>query len=48
MKNNWQKRRKRSPVTSRNKEEQLLQELWKVGNKEQQHALAHMLVKLAE
>jgi len=35
-------------VTPRNKEEQLLQELWKVGTKEQQHALAHMLVKLAE
>lgn len=35
-------------VTPRNKEEQLLQELWKVGTKEQQHGLAHMLVKLAE
>ncbi|KIY21491.1 DUF3243 domain-containing protein [Mesobacillus subterraneus] len=35
-------------LAPRNKEEQLLQELWKVGNKEQQHALAHMLVKLAE
>ncbi|WLR54329.1 DUF3243 domain-containing protein [Mesobacillus subterraneus] len=35
-------------VTPRNKEEQLLQELWKVGTKEEQHYLAHMLVKLAE
>lgn len=30
----------------RNREEKLLQELWKSGNKEQQHALAHMLVHL--
>ena len=35
-------------VTPRNKEEQLLQELWKVGSKEERHSLAHMLVKLAE
>ncbi|AIQ49800.1 hypothetical protein R70723_30880 [Paenibacillus sp. FSL R7-0273] len=31
----------------RNREEKLLQELWKVGNKEERHRLAHMLVKLA-
>ncbi|MDP1510618.1 DUF3243 domain-containing protein [Paenibacillus ottowii] len=31
----------------RNSEEKLLQELWKVGDKEQQHALAHMLVRVA-
>ncbi|CAM4285300.1 DUF3243 domain-containing protein [Paenibacillus typhae] len=31
----------------RNSEEKLLQELWKVGNKEERHRLAHMLVKLA-
>jgi hypothetical protein len=30
-----------------NREEALLQELWKVGNKEERHKLAHMLVKLA-
>ncbi|WP_391207852.1 DUF3243 domain-containing protein [Psychrobacillus sp. L4] len=30
----------------RNREENLLQALWKSGNKEQQHALAHMLVKM--
>lgn len=30
----------------RNSEEKLLQELWKVGDKEQQHALAHLLVRL--
>jgi hypothetical protein len=35
-------------VEPRNREEQLLKELWKVGNEEQQHMLAHMLVKLAE
>lgn len=35
-------------VPPRNKEEQLLKELWKVGTKEEQHMLAHMLVKLAE
>lgn len=32
----------------RNREEKLLQELWKVGNEEQRHQLAHMLVKLAQ
>ncbi|KUP21495.1 MULTISPECIES: DUF3243 domain-containing protein [unclassified Paenibacillus] len=31
----------------RNSEQKLLQELWKVGNKEERHRLAHMLVKLA-
>ena len=35
-------------VEPRNREEQLLKELWKVGTKEEQHMLAHMLVKLAE
>ncbi|KKK36176.1 hypothetical protein WQ57_20695 [Mesobacillus campisalis] len=35
-------------VKPRNREEQLLRELWKVGNKEEQHMLAHMLVRLAE
>ncbi|WP_407675724.1 DUF3243 domain-containing protein [Peribacillus saganii] len=30
----------------RNREEKLLQELWKSGNEEQQHMLAHMLVKM--
>ncbi|SDM97767.1 Protein of unknown function [Fictibacillus solisalsi] len=30
----------------KNSEEKLLQELWKVGDKEQQHALAHMLIRL--
>ncbi|MGG3280758.1 DUF3243 domain-containing protein [Paenibacillus solani] len=32
----------------RNSEEKLLQELWKVGTQEEQHKLAHMLVKLAQ
>jgi hypothetical protein len=32
----------------RNREEKLLQELWKAGDKEQQHALAHMLVRVAQ
>lgn len=32
----------------RNREEQLLLELWKVGNKEERHKLAHMLVKLVQ
>ncbi|MEK3936240.1 DUF3243 domain-containing protein [Sporosarcina sp. FSL W7-1349] len=31
----------------RNREQYLLQELWRVGNKEEQHMLAHMLVKMA-
>ena len=32
----------------KNSEEYLLQRLWHVGDKEQQHMLAHMLVKLAK
>jgi hypothetical protein len=32
----------------RNREENLLHELWKVGNEEQQHHLAHMLVRLVQ
>ncbi|WP_239615723.1 DUF3243 domain-containing protein [Cohnella mopanensis] len=32
----------------RNSEEHLLQELWKVGSKEEQHNLAHLLVRLAQ
>lgn len=32
----------------RNSEEKLLSELWRVGNKEERHKLAHMLVKLAQ
>lgn len=32
----------------RNSEEQLLQQLWKVGEQEERHALAHMLVRLAQ
>jgi Protein of unknown function (DUF3243) len=30
----------------RNREEHLLQELWKSGDKDQQHALAHMLLNM--
>ncbi|KAA0955884.1 DUF3243 domain-containing protein [Sporosarcina sp. ANT_H38] len=30
----------------RNSEENLLQELWKAGSKEEQHTLAHMLLKM--
>ena len=30
----------------RNREEHLLQELWKSGDKEQQHALSHMLLNM--
>ncbi|CAM3727735.1 DUF3243 domain-containing protein [Cytobacillus oceanisediminis] len=30
----------------RNREEKLLQELWKVGTEEEKHKLSHMLVKL--
>jgi hypothetical protein len=37
-----------SNVEPKNREEKLLQELWKVGNEEQQHMLAHMLVRLVE
>jgi propanediol dehydratase large subunit len=32
----------------RNSEEKLLQELWKAGNEEQRHMLAHMLVRMAQ
>lgn len=32
----------------RNREEKLLQELWKVGTQEERHKLSHMLVKLAQ
>jgi hypothetical protein len=32
----------------RNNEELLLQELWKLGTKEERHMLAHMLVRLAQ
>ncbi len=31
-----------------NNEEQLLYELWKVGNDEERHKLAHMLVKMVK
>ncbi|PZE20116.1 DUF3243 domain-containing protein [Paenibacillus xerothermodurans] len=32
----------------RNREEKLLQELWKAGTQDEQHKLAHMLVRLAQ
>ncbi|MCA1294087.1 DUF3243 domain-containing protein [Paenibacillus sp. alder61] len=32
----------------RNREEKLLQELWNAGDQEHRHALAHMLVRLAQ
>lgn len=32
----------------KNREEHLLQELWKVGDKEQQHMLAHMILKMVQ
>ncbi|MFB9330397.1 DUF3243 domain-containing protein [Paenibacillus aurantiacus] len=32
----------------RNAEEQLLQQLWKVGDEQERHILAHMLVRLAQ
>lgn len=32
----------------RNREENLLQELWRSGDKEQQHALSHMLVNMVK
>lgn len=32
----------------RNREEQLLMELWKSGNKEEQHSLAHMLLNMVQ
>ncbi|TLS38068.1 DUF3243 domain-containing protein [Pseudalkalibacillus caeni] len=31
----------------KNREEKLLQELWNAGNAEQQHQLAHLLVRMA-
>ncbi|WP_100373969.1 DUF3243 domain-containing protein [Bacillus sp. FJAT-45037] len=37
-----------SKVEPRNREEKLLQELWKLGDQDQRHALAHMLVRLAQ
>ncbi|RFU70646.1 DUF3243 domain-containing protein [Peribacillus saganii] len=35
-------------VEPKNREEKLLQELWKVGNQEERHKLAHLLVKLVD
>ncbi|RNF40154.1 DUF3243 domain-containing protein [Planococcus salinus] len=32
----------------RNREEHLLQQLWTVGSKEEQHMLAHMLLRMVE
>ena len=32
----------------RNREEKLLQELWKAGQKEERHMLAHILVRMAQ
>lgn len=32
----------------KNREEHLLQELWKVGNKEERHMLAHMLLRMVQ
>ncbi|WHY88536.1 DUF3243 domain-containing protein [Neobacillus novalis] len=32
----------------KNSEERLLQELWKVGKEDEQHKLAHMLVRLVQ
>ncbi|WP_040227298.1 DUF3243 domain-containing protein [Bhargavaea cecembensis] len=32
----------------RNREQYLLQQLWEVGDKDEQHHLAHMLVKLVQ
>ncbi|PLT28575.1 DUF3243 domain-containing protein [Peribacillus deserti] len=32
----------------RNREEYLLQQLWKTGNEEERHMLSHMLVKLVQ
>lgn len=37
--------KKESP---QNSEEQLLQELWKVGTEEEKHMLSHMLVRLVK
>ncbi|MFC5530666.1 DUF3243 domain-containing protein [Cohnella yongneupensis] len=33
---------------ARNSEEKLLKELWKAGTEEQQHMLAHLLVRMAQ
>ncbi|NEU30029.1 DUF3243 domain-containing protein [bacterium LRH843] len=33
-------------VSPKNREEKLLMELWKTANKDEQHSLAHILVKL--
>ncbi|WP_227940320.1 DUF3243 domain-containing protein [Alkalihalobacillus deserti] len=35
-----------SHVEPKNREEKLLYELWEAGNKDEQHMLSHMLVKL--
>ncbi|WP_066304227.1 DUF3243 domain-containing protein [Bacillus sp. FJAT-29814] len=35
-------------VPPKNSEERLLQELWNVGTEEEQHKLAHMLVRLVQ
>ena len=35
-------------VEPKNREEQLLKELWKVGDDKERHKLAHMLVRLTE
>jgi hypothetical protein len=35
-------------VPPKNSEEHLLKELWKVGTEEEQHNLAHMLVRLVK
>lgn len=32
----------------KNREEQVLQELWKVGEKEERHMLAHMLLRMVQ
>lgn len=33
-------------VEPKNREEKLLQEIWKVGNQEERHCLSHMLVRM--
>lgn len=35
-------------VEPKNREEKLLKELWKAGNKEERHKFAHLLVKFAK
>jgi hypothetical protein len=35
-------------VEPKNREEKLLQELWRVGTEHERHMLAHMLIKLIE